>query len=242
LNPKTKTPWSSAPIAHPSKKVTNNSSCGGGDKNLPPGNIERSHKIPLKKRKNIVQEEEENNVESDINRFSLKDMELKADIEKMFPNIDHPVGTTHQNQSLEIAENEIFYEEESFVFERVVFESESKKLIIEKSDVNNKKGKSHSEVILRNMCPSQISRIHNATRDAYDNSICGLEEENIKLKERIKELEETLMPLPVLSIPLAIFKPAMHTTKIKGSSILLTSSKSYVENNVKKIISLITED
>jgi hypothetical protein len=70
-------------------------------------------------------------------------MELKDDIEKRFPNIDHPIGMNCQNQSLEIVENGIFYEEESFVFERVVFESESKKLIIEKSDVKNKKGKSH---------------------------------------------------------------------------------------------------
>jgi hypothetical protein len=50
------------------------------------------------------------------------------------------------------------------------------------------------------------------------------------------------MPLLVLSIPLEIFRPAMPTTKIKGSSILLTSSKSYVENNIKKIMALITED
>jgi hypothetical protein len=134
-------------------------------------------------------------------------MELEADIEKMFPNIDHPGGATHQNQSLEIVENEIFDEEESFVFQSVVFDNESKKLIIEKSDVKNKKGKSHSEVNLRNMWPSQISRIHKETGDALDDSIGGLEVENIKLKERIKELEETLMPLPLLSIPLEILDP-----------------------------------
>jgi hypothetical protein len=45
---------------------------------------------------------------------------------------------------LEIVANEIFDEEESFVFESVVFDIESKKLIIEKSDVKNKKGKSCS--------------------------------------------------------------------------------------------------
>jgi hypothetical protein len=242
INPKTTTPRSSAPVAHPSKKVINNSSGGGGDKNPPPGKIESSHKLPLrKKRKNIVQEEEEHHVESDINRFSLEDMELEADIEKMFPNIDQPGGATHQNQSLEIVENEIFDEEESFVFQSVVFDNESKKLIIEKSDVKNKKGKSHSEVNLRNMRPSQISRIHKATGDALDDSIGGLEEENIKLKERIKELEETLMPLPLLSIPLEIVGPTTPTAKIKGSSSLLTSARSYVENNIKKRMALITE-
>jgi hypothetical protein len=71
---------------HPYKKVINNSSCRGGDKNPPLGKIERSHKLPLrKKRKNIVQEEEYHHVESDINKFSLEYMELQVDIEKMFP-------------------------------------------------------------------------------------------------------------------------------------------------------------
>jgi hypothetical protein len=45
---------------------------------------------------------------------------------------------------LEIVENEIFEEEESFVFQSVVFDNESKKLIINKSDAKNKKGKCRS--------------------------------------------------------------------------------------------------
>jgi hypothetical protein len=105
---------------------------------------------------------------------------------------------------LEIFENEIFDEEESFVFQSAIFYNESKKIIIEKSDVKNKKGKSRSEFNLRNMRPSQISRIHKATGDEFDYSIGGLEAEKKKLKERIKELEETFMPLPLLSIPLNI--------------------------------------
>jgi hypothetical protein len=44
-------------------------------------------------------------------------MEHEADIEKMFPNIHQPGGTAHHIQSLEIIENEIFDEEESFVFQ-----------------------------------------------------------------------------------------------------------------------------
>jgi hypothetical protein len=66
--------------------------------------------------KNIVQEEEEHRVGSDINGFSLEDMKLEAGIEKMFPNIDQPRGAAHQNQSLEIVESHILDEEESFVF------------------------------------------------------------------------------------------------------------------------------
>jgi hypothetical protein len=168
-------------------------------------------------------------------------MELKANIENMFPNIDQPGGMTHHNQSLEIIKNEIFDEEESFVFQSVVFDSEYKKLTIEKSDEKNTKGKSHSEVNLKNMWSSQVSRIHGATNDALDNSIGSLEAENTKLKEMIKELEETLMPLPLLSIPLEIVILSMLVAKIKGSSSLLTSTRSYVENNIKKRMALITK-
>jgi hypothetical protein len=107
-----------------------------------------------------VQEEEDHHIENDINNFSLEDMELEADIEKLFPTIDQPRNTAHQNSSLEIIENETFSEEESFSFQSTVFDKESKKLIIEKGDMKNKKGKSHSEVDLKDLRPSQISRIH----------------------------------------------------------------------------------
>jgi hypothetical protein len=93
-----------------------------------------------------VQEEEDHRIESDINNFSLEDMDLEADIEKMFPIIDQSGNTTHHNSSLEIIENETFNEEESFSFQSIVFDKESKKLIIEKGDMKNKKGKSHSRL------------------------------------------------------------------------------------------------
>jgi hypothetical protein len=77
--------------------------------------------------------------------------------------------------------------------------------------------------------------------DALDNSIGGLEAENIKLKERIKELEDALMPLPLISSPLAIVGPTTPATKLKGSSSLLTSARSFMGNNIKKRMALITE-
>jgi hypothetical protein len=121
------------------------------------------------------------------------------------------------------------------------FDNESKNLIIEKRDVRKKKGKYHSEINLRNMQPSQISRIHRATRDALDDSIRGLEAENAKLKDRIKELEEALIPIPLLSSPLAITVPSTPVAKLKGSSSLLTLCRGCVEKNIKKIMELITK-
>jgi hypothetical protein len=117
--------------------------------------IENSHKLPLrKKRKNIVQEEEGPWGESDIHDLSLEDMELKIDIEKVFPNIDHLENTDHQNPRMEIIETETFDEQESFAFQSIVFNGNSKKLIIEKRDVTNKKGKSRSEINLRKSAQS----------------------------------------------------------------------------------------
>jgi hypothetical protein len=103
-----------------------------------------------------------------------------------------------------------------------VFDNESKKLIIDKSYVNNRKWKCHSKVNLRNMWPSQIFIIHREIDDALDDSIGGREAENTKLKKRIKELKETLMPFPLLSIPLEIVGTTTPAAKLKGSSSLLT--------------------
>jgi hypothetical protein len=91
-----------------------------------------------------VQEEQDHRIKNDINKFSLEDMELEADIEKIFLTIDQRGNMAHQNSSLEIIENETFSEEESFTFQSVVFDKESKKSIIEKGDIKNKKGKSRS--------------------------------------------------------------------------------------------------
>jgi hypothetical protein len=55
---------------------------------------------------------------------------------------------------------------------------------------------------MKDMQSSQISKIHKATSDSIYDSIDGLEVENAKLKERIRELEDALMPLPMLASPL----------------------------------------
>jgi hypothetical protein len=74
----------------------------------------------------------------------LKKWSSMVDIKKFFPTIDQPGNMSHQKSSLEIIENETFNEEDSFSFQSVVLDRESKKLIIEKGDMRNKKGKSHS--------------------------------------------------------------------------------------------------
>jgi hypothetical protein len=166
----------STPITYPSNKVTHSSSGRGGGKNPPFGKIESCHKLPtIKKWKTIVQEQEVPRGEIDIHDLSLEDMELEIDIDKVFPDDNHLENTTPHNPGMEIIGIDTLDEEEYFSFQSVVFYRESKKLIIEKKYVKNKKEKSCSEINLQNMRPSQISQIHRATGDALENSISNLE-------------------------------------------------------------------
>lgn len=169
-----------------------------------------------------MQVEENNLIENDIQSFSLEDMELEADIEKIFHAIEQEEHVTQKDSVLEVIVNETFSEEESFTFQSVVFDRESKKLIMERMDQKNKKGKARSEVDLRFMRLSQISKIHKVTGDALDDSIDGLEVENTNLKEKIKELETASTPFPILVSPLTMMKPTTPGIKLKGSSSLLT--------------------
>jgi hypothetical protein len=120
--PKNTTSRSNAPIAHPIKKFVDSISSGGGEKNPPPGKIESSHKLPVrKKRKNLVQEEEDNVIENDIQSFPLEYMDLKVDIEKIFPTMEQLENMAQQNSLLEVVGNETFSEQESFTFQSVFF-------------------------------------------------------------------------------------------------------------------------
>jgi hypothetical protein len=98
------------------------------------------------------------------------------------------------------------------------------------------------------MLPSKLSSIHKVTGDALDVSIVDMEEENIRLKERIKELEATFMPPPILATPVAMVQPDRilqrtpeSSLRLKGISSLLTATRHFVEENIKKIMSLILD-
>jgi hypothetical protein len=110
----------------------------------------------------------------------------------------------------------------------------------------NKKGKSISTIDLKDICPPKLSSIHKVTRDALDVSIIDMEEENFRLKERVKELEATLMPPPILAAPVAMVQPdgsfqrtPESSFRLRVASSLLTATRHFVEENIKKRMSLI---
>jgi len=91
------------------------------------------------------------------------------------------------------------------------------------------------------MHPSQIFKMHRENGYAIDISISSLETKNLMLKKRIKELEETLIPLPLFSTPLAMVGSIALAPKLKGSASLITSTRGYVEKNINRRIELIIE-
>ena len=75
------------------------------------------------------------------------------------------------------------------------------------------------------MRPSQFCQLHTATGEALHDYIGGIETENARLKDRVKELEEAFIPMPLLVNPLAIAMPATPQANVKASSTLLAYCK-----------------
>jgi hypothetical protein len=98
-------------------------------------------------------------------------------------------------------------------------------LIFEKKNVKNIKGKSCSEVDVANMWPSQIYQLHTATGEALCDSIGRIKTQNAKLKDRVKELENAFIPMPLLVDPLEIAMLGTPAPNVKESSTLLASCK-----------------
>jgi hypothetical protein len=128
-------------------------------------------------------------------------MDLDVDIENItFPYEEEPDRENVHHISTLMVQDEIFSDEETFVVQNSSFERDYKKLVFE-GTTKSKSGKLQSTIDTQNMFPSRLSSIHKVTGDALDFSISNMEEENARLKEKIKELEATLMPPPILASP-----------------------------------------
>jgi hypothetical protein len=121
-------------------------------------------------------------------------------------------------------------------------------MIFERTLSKNKKDKTCSTFNLSKMLPDVILKIHKVKGDALDISIDDMEAENARLKERIQELEFTIMPPPILATLVAIVQPSRNFEKtlessirLKRTSSLLVATRHYVEQNIKKIMSLILD-
>jgi hypothetical protein len=124
--PKSATSQSIAPTAHHNNKETHIFLNRGGDNDPPHSKIDSSHKLPVeKKRKKYVGQAEELKTQSE-------NMELEIDLDSMLCYLDHPEDAIQHSHPMDISVTKNFDEDSSFMFQSVVFDSEFKKLIIEK--------------------------------------------------------------------------------------------------------------
>jgi hypothetical protein len=134
--PKSTTSRSIARMNHHNNKETHNSSNRGGDNDPPHSKIDSSHKLPVEnKRKKNVGQAEDLEIQSE-------NMEIDTNLDAMFPFFDQLGDAIHHSHPMDISVAQNFEEDESFVFQSVVFDSRNKKLIFEKKIVKNIKGKS----------------------------------------------------------------------------------------------------
>jgi hypothetical protein len=185
------------------RKMHSNNSGDDEERNPPKGNLENPHKLKVKrKRTNSQQEGDETHaLEDDL---LLDNMDLDVDIENItFPDVEVSARENVHPVSALMIQDETFSDEETFVVQNASFDKESKKLVFERT-TKSKSGKLWSTIDTRDMLPSKLSSIHRVTGDALDVSIAHMEEENAQLKERIKELEATLMPPPILASPMLL--------------------------------------
>jgi hypothetical protein len=142
---------------------------------------------------------------------------------------------------VEIFETNFFDIDESFVIQSVIFDIQSKIVVIEKRDVTNTKGKSRTEIDFREMSSSQISSFHQVTNDILHDSIGGMETDHANLKHRLNEFEQAFIATPEFASPLAKIVPSTTVVNMKVSSTLPACSRALLENNINKRMQLVTE-
>jgi hypothetical protein len=146
-----------------------------------------------------------------------------------------------------IVQENIFDEEESLTLHNASFDKELKKLVFQHVNSRGKRVKD-STMDLRGVPTSKLSKIHMVTGNSLDISIDDMEAENERLKNKVRELENALMPPPIFAKPLAFVQPGMNpddlpesSSKWRGTPSLLVAVRKFVEENIKKRMSLVLE-
>jgi hypothetical protein len=168
-------------------------------------------------------------------------MDLDVDIENItFSDVEVSARENVHHVFALIIQDKTFSDKETFVVQNAYFDKESKKLVFERT-TKSKSEKLQSTIDTRDMLPYKLSSIHKVTGDALDISIAHMEEENAQLKERIKELEATLMPPPILASLVAMIHPGKGlqenpkpSARVKGISNLIIATRHFIEEILRK--------
>jgi hypothetical protein len=233
------------------RKSSMDNSDDGGEQNPPKGNLENPHKLPIasKRKRGTNKEGESEDIPGD--EIVPEDMELDVNIEEIEFAGEEQRLEESKTIAKELATQEpIIFEEESLTLHHATFNKNSRKLVIEKINAKNKKiqEKWNSEFDFHGVPPSKVIEFHEATGEALKMSIGDIENENSILKDRVRELENALMPPPLFSSPIATIQPLRSlegrpesSSRLKGTSSLLAAIRRYVGENIQKRMSLILE-
>jgi hypothetical protein len=223
----------------------------GGEQNPPKGNLEKPHKLPISSKRKRGTNKEGESEDIPGNEIVLEDMELDVNIEEIEFAGEEQRLQERRTIARELATQEpIIFEEESLTLHRATFNKNSRKLVIEKVNSKNKKiqEKWNSKFDFQGVPPSKVIEFHEATGEALKMSIGDIENENAILKDRVRELENSLMPPPLFSSPIATIQPLRtlegrpeSSSRLKGTSSFLVSIRRYVGENIQKRMSLILE-
>jgi len=178
---------------------------------------------------------------------ALEEMELDANIKDIeFPDKEQRIQKSKEIAAGLTMQEPIFYEEESLTLHNVLFDKDSKNLVLERVYSKGKKvqGKTHAKYDLNRVLPSRIAKIHRATSDALEMSVDEMEVENVVLKEMVKELEYALMSPHIFANPIATIQRGKSSEKtpesssnLKGASSLFVVVRRYVGKNIKRRMS-----
>jgi hypothetical protein len=144
----------------------------------------------------------------------------------------------------------IIFEEDSLTLHHSTFNKNSIKLVIEKVNSKNNKiqEKWNSKFDFQGVPPYKVMEFHEATRENLKFSIGDIENENVFLKDRVRELENSLIPPPLFVSPIAAIQPLKtlearleSSSILKGTSSFLAIIRRYVDDNIQKRMPLILE-
>jgi hypothetical protein len=232
--------------ANVSRGENNEGHAGGDDgEDPPPIDIEKSHVISQQKRKRSP------SINDSQNSGSLRNVvDMEIDNAPMLDWVALRIVESQQIAEELAHEEPTIFEEQSLTLHNAKYNKEERKLQIEKVHVKNKKVTKtwNSKVDVSGVGPSGLLKLHLTTGDALSHSISEQELENIKLKRRITELEDTLSPKPLFAEPLAIVVPDQMPPSTPGTSIkvrkatkFLNGVRLYVTENINKRLTIISQ-
>jgi hypothetical protein len=142
-------------------------------------------------------------------------MDMDEIIEEPDCSVERLLEMREISNAIMTKDPEIF-EEEPATLHHVAYNRETKKLLLEKFNMKDKKSSKRWKysIELDGVAPSKIVDFHGATGDTLRQSIDKMERDNLELKKRVKDLEVAFVLAPLFPEPLSSMKPILELEEI----------------------------